>query len=119
MRLSQTGMLLIGLATAFAAVPATATAGGDDSESKCGNVSFQVSLDGAPGTHRMVGTFCRPKHDDEHTLQILIHGASHNRHYWDFPFMPRRYSYVRQANASGFATLAIDRLGTGDSDRPP
>jgi pimeloyl-ACP methyl ester carboxylesterase len=67
----------------------------------------------------MVGTFCRPKHDNENTLQVLIHGASLNRGYWDFPFMPQRYSYVRHANAAGFATLAIDRLGTGESDRPP
>jgi pimeloyl-ACP methyl ester carboxylesterase len=67
----------------------------------------------------MAGTLCRPKHDDEHTLQILIHGASYNRGYWDFPFMPQRYSYVRDANAAGFATLAVDRLGSGESDRPP
>jgi pimeloyl-ACP methyl ester carboxylesterase len=31
--------------------------------------------------------------------------------------MPQQYSYVRAANA-GFATLAVDRLGTGDCDRP-
>ena len=118
MQLSRMGMLLIGLATTFAAVPTTAAAGGNDGEVNCEDVSFQVSPDGVPGTYRMVGTLCQPKHHHEPTLQILIHGASYNRAYWDFPFMPQQYSYVRAANAAGFSTLAIDRLGTGDSDRP-
>ena len=120
MRVSRTGMLLISLATMFGAVPATAVAGGDDSEAKCGNVSFDVTLTGVPGSsYRMAGTLCRPRGEREKTLQILIHGASYNRHYWDFPYQPRKYSYVREANEAGFTTLAIDRLGTGDSDRPP
>jgi pimeloyl-ACP methyl ester carboxylesterase len=86
----------------------------------CSMVHFDVVLDeSAPDTDSIVGELCRPAQGHARTLQILLHGASFNRHYWDFPFRPRRYSYVRHANAAGFATLAVDRLGTGDSDRPP
>jgi pimeloyl-ACP methyl ester carboxylesterase len=49
----------------------------------------------------------------------LIHGASYNRGYWDFPYQSHHYSYVRHANHAGFATLALDRLGVGASDHPP
>jgi pimeloyl-ACP methyl ester carboxylesterase len=119
MRVSRTGMLVIGMATMFGAVPATAVAAGEDSEAKCGDVSFDVTVSALPGTQRMAGTICRPKHDQEKTLQILIHGASYNRQYWDFPFQPSRYSYTRAANDAGFTTIAVDRLGTGDSVRPP
>jgi pimeloyl-ACP methyl ester carboxylesterase len=89
-------------------------------DARCSTVHFDVVLDeSAPDTYSIVGELCRPALGGARTLQILLHGASFNRHYWDFPFRPRRYSYVRHANAAGFATLAVDRLGTGDSDRPP
>jgi pimeloyl-ACP methyl ester carboxylesterase len=91
---------------------------GDDE--RCARVTFQVSLDPSlPDVHSMVGDLCRPARGRARTLQILLHGASFNRGYWDFPLRPRRYSYVRHANAAGFGTLALDRLGTGESDRPP
>lgn len=87
---------------------------------RCSSVSFDVTLDPSlPDPFTIVGELCRPAQGRARTLQILLHGASFNRKYWDFPLRPRRYSYVRHANAAGFATLAIDRLGTGDSDRPP
>jgi pimeloyl-ACP methyl ester carboxylesterase len=35
------------------------------------------------------------------------------------PVKSGRYSYVRRAVAAGYATLAIDRLGAGDSTHPP
>jgi pimeloyl-ACP methyl ester carboxylesterase len=52
------------------------------------------------------------------TLQLLLHGGTYNRSYWDFPYDPARYSYVRAANAAGFSTLAIDRVGYGKSTHP-
>jgi pimeloyl-ACP methyl ester carboxylesterase len=86
---------------------------------RCVDVDFSVALDpSTPEEYRIAGELCVPTGRRAQTLQILIHGASYNRHYWDFPYRPRRYSYVRHANDSGYATLAIDRLGSGDSDRP-
>jgi pimeloyl-ACP methyl ester carboxylesterase len=110
-------VLLVGLAITCIAPPTTAA---EENDSDCAEVSFSVSLDGnTPAAYRIAAELCRPKRDRERTLQILIHGASYNRSYWDFPFMSRHYSYVRHANAAGFSTLAIDRLGSGASDRPP
>lgn len=53
------------------------------------------------------------------TVQLLVHGYSYDRYYWDFPYQPDTYSYVRASDRAGYATLAIDRLGDGHSTRPP
>ena len=65
---------------------------------------------------QIAGRLCVPS--GARIVQLLVHGYSWGRYYWDFPYEPERYSYVRAANAAGFATLAIDRLGVGDSSRP-
>lgn len=52
------------------------------------------------------------------TLQVLVHGWTYNRHYFDAPYKPDTYSYARAANRAGYATLAIDRLGAGCSLHP-
>ncbi|AIJ25562.1 hypothetical protein AMETH_5470 [Amycolatopsis methanolica 239] len=51
-------------------------------------------------------------------MQILVHGWSYARYYWDMPEQPDTYSYVRAANRRGYATLNIDRLGDGQSTHP-
>jgi len=86
----------------------------------CNEVSFSVTLDeSSPQSYQVSGELCLPRGRSADTLEILVHGASYNRSYWDFPFQPARYSFVRHANAAGFATLALDRLGSGESDHPP
>jgi pimeloyl-ACP methyl ester carboxylesterase len=52
-------------------------------------------------------------------LQVLVHGATYTHLYWDFPYLPETYSYVRWAERRSLATLAIDQLGAGESSRPP
>jgi hypothetical protein len=75
---------------------------GRGQESRCVDVDFSVALDpSTPEEYRIAGELCVPRGRRAQTLQILIHGASYNRHYWDFPHRPRRYSYVRHANDSG------------------
>ncbi|TDQ00622.1 alpha/beta fold hydrolase [Labedaea rhizosphaerae] len=59
------------------------------------------------------GRLCAPS--GATTIQVLVPGATYNSLYWDFPGGP---SYVHDANTSGYATLAIDRLGTGQSSHP-
>ncbi len=51
-------------------------------------------------------------------VQVLVHGGAYNHLYWDSPFQPDRYSYVRAATARGYATLNFDRLGYGQSAHP-
>jgi pimeloyl-ACP methyl ester carboxylesterase len=53
------------------------------------------------------------------TIQVLVPGYTYDRTYWDFPYRPDVYSYVRAAVDAGYAPLALDRLGTGASSRPP
>jgi pimeloyl-ACP methyl ester carboxylesterase len=52
-------------------------------------------------------------------LQILLHGAGYDHRYWDWPLDRETYSYVEHCRRTGHATLAIDRVGSGASSRPP
>lgn len=113
----QVRALLVGLSIACVAPSAAA---GDDDDPSCSSVTFSVFLDGStPPAYHIVGQLCRPRHGRADAVQVLVHGASYSKIYWDFPFQPQHYSYVLRATRAGFATLAIDRLGTGESDRPP
>jgi len=78
-------------------------------------VTLPVSLGGSSGP--VSGTLCSPP--AARVLQILIHGFSYNSSYWDVPYEPGTYSYVRRATDAGYATLAVDRLGDGQSWHPP
>ena len=78
-------------------------------------VSIPVHFKG--GTGQLAGTLAIPA-GGARTVQLLVHGYSYSRYYWDFPYEPETYSYARRANAAGYATLAIDRLGDGASSRP-
>src|SRR5437763_1293170 len=86
----------------------------------CRNVSVPVSLaEGLPNTYRIRGRLCLPAGPVPATVQVLLHGATYSGVYWDFPYQPERYSYVRAMVAAGYATLDIDRLGFGASSHPP
>ncbi|MGM1065487.1 alpha/beta hydrolase, partial [Saccharothrix sp. Mg75] len=61
------------------------------------------------------GTLCTPA-GGATTVQVLIPGATYNSSYWDFP--DGRHSFRAAQNAAGFATFAVDRLGTGRSSKP-
>ncbi|KAK8083010.1 hypothetical protein PG996_001791 [Apiospora saccharicola] len=50
-------------------------------------------------------------------LQVLTHGIGFDRSYRDFAFHDFEYSYVNHALDHGYATLAWDRLGLGESTR--
>ncbi|MFE5023365.1 alpha/beta hydrolase [Streptomyces sp. NPDC056656] len=67
----------------------------------------------------MAGWLTQPEAAKRNELQILLHGASYDHRYWDWPFAPQNYSYVRFATENHCATLAVDRIGSGMSSRPP
>lgn len=79
-------------------------------------VSIPVAFRG--GTGSLTGTLTVPA-GGARTAQLLVHGYSYARYYWDFPYQSNTYSYVRHATQAGYATLAIDRLGDGASTKPP
>lgn len=61
---------------------------------------------------------CMPADASRDTALVTVPGATYGHYYWDFPYQPEQYSFVRHATGAGFATLNVDRIGCGASDRP-
>jgi pimeloyl-ACP methyl ester carboxylesterase len=63
---------------------------------------------------------CQPEGRPSTSVQMLIHGITYTHKYWDIddPDGTERYSWETAATEAGYATLAIDRLGNGQSSRP-
>lgn len=66
----------------------------------------------------VVGQFCEPEAGAAKTLQVLVSGAGYGSTYWDFPYKPDTYSYMRSALRAGDAVFNFDRIGIGASDHP-
>ncbi|HEX5404435.1 MAG TPA: alpha/beta fold hydrolase [Pseudonocardiaceae bacterium] len=83
-------------------------------------MTIPVSLTGTgPTTDQLYGRLCTPP--GATALQVLLSGITYDHTYWDLPGSsadPTHYSYVAHANAAGFATLALDRIGIGRSSHP-
>jgi pimeloyl-ACP methyl ester carboxylesterase len=71
------------------------------------------------GPANVYAELCLPYGPTPETVQLLVHGSTYNHHYWDTPLNPERYSHVVAALEAGYATLNIDRIGTGLSTKPP
>ncbi|HEX8869176.1 MAG TPA: alpha/beta fold hydrolase [Lentzea sp.] len=83
---------------------------------ECSLTALPVS--GPSGTATMSGQLCTPTGADPSSIQLLVHGGTYNRAYWDMPGVPESYSYQRDMAREGRATFAVDRLGTGASTHP-
>jgi pimeloyl-ACP methyl ester carboxylesterase len=87
---------------------------------RCEETSFAVTLSPGDATvYDVFGVLCSRGSLEHKTIQIALHGATYGHLYWDFPFQPETYSYVRRATAAGYAVLNLDRIGSGQSDHPP
>ncbi|MGH3774756.1 MAG: alpha/beta hydrolase [Pseudonocardiaceae bacterium] len=83
----------------------------------CSEIDLPVSV---PTPRETVhGQLCMPAGSAPATVQLLIPGGTYNRVYWDFPYQPERYSYQLDMAGHGYATFAVDQLGTGQSSKPP
>lgn len=82
----------------------------------CRNVQVTTEISSGPVT--LYGRYCAPRAVRPQTLQLLVHGGTYTHSYWDFPGFDGAYSYVDVATNAGYATLAVDRLGYGNSTRP-
>jgi len=89
-------------------------------ELHCLETILPVALaDGGPITAQIAGTLCYAGDRVPRIVQLLVHGAGYDRHYWDWPVHNATYSYVNCATAWGYATFAFDRIGNGHSTHPP
>lgn len=100
---------------ALAIVGTPATADGTAGQS-CQDELVPVSLAaGEPATYVAYGRLCVPAGATPDTVQVLVAGITYDHTYWD---LPGANNYTAAANAAGFATFAVDRIGTGRSSHP-
>jgi len=113
--LASVAALLAMVLGAFApAQPAAAEA-----RLECSEHTLSVTLTpGATDTFNVVGTLCSQGPAAGKTVQLLLHGATYARYYWDLPYQAEHYSYVHAATKRGYATFNLDRIGNGASDHP-
>jgi pimeloyl-ACP methyl ester carboxylesterase len=99
--------------TSALARPTSASAGG----SGCAERPLRVSLaEASPAKWTVWGRLCGPGSD---VVEVLTHGITYSHTYWDWPYRPEVYSYVRRAGREGRTTFTYDRIGIGRSDHPP
>ncbi|MFI6792986.1 alpha/beta hydrolase [Nonomuraea sp. NPDC050383] len=104
---------------ALASIPVTSAPAAANAAPVCRSIGAKVAMtaDG-PADQRLAGTLCLPR-GHATTVQLLIPGGFYGQAYWRMRGDQRRPSYVETMTAAGYATLAIDRLGTGASSYPP
>jgi pimeloyl-ACP methyl ester carboxylesterase len=98
---------------ATSAAPAAAPSGAGCTVER---VAVRIAADD-PKTYGVQTWFCAPA--GARTAFVTVSGSTYHHGYWDFPYEPERYSFVRAATAAGFAVLNFDRIGVGESDHPP
>lgn len=80
-------------------------------------VHFRVGLAaGLPVRWQVTGHLYLPSGEPPGTVQVLVPGLTYDHRYWT---VPGRYDYARHMVSAGYAVLALDRIGTGTSSRPP
>jgi pimeloyl-ACP methyl ester carboxylesterase len=94
--------------------------GDPNSPARCEDIEFSVSLaDGNQIHYKVMGELCYRPPLRQRIVHVLVSGATYGHLYWDFPLDPNRYSYVKALTDAGYATLNLDRIGIGQSDKPP
>lgn len=105
---------------AVAASPAAVAHAGGLPALSCAAYTLPVRIaDPGPADQSMWGQLCYRGSQKPAAVQLLVHGATYNHLYWDFPYGDGYYSYVGAATAAGYATFNIDRIGDGNSSHPP
>lgn len=103
-----------------AVLPAAGAQAGGLPELTCTAYTLPVAItDPGPADQTMWGQLCYRGSREPATVQLLVHGATYNHLYWDFPYADGYYSYVDAATAAGYATFDVDRIGDGNSSHPP
>jgi pimeloyl-ACP methyl ester carboxylesterase len=115
-RLRQ-GLLSCLLALVLVLSSVAVNADGND-EFKVKRLDFSVTLSDG-NTYTIAGFLYYNGSYRNRPLQVLVHGGTYNHTYWDTPTINgHSYSYARFMAEHGYALLAIDQLGTGESSKP-
>lgn len=74
-----------------------------------------------PGRLKIHGKLCLPEHGSPKTVMLALHGITYTNSYWNAePPVDNAddYNFSSAMTGGGYAVLAIDRLGYGESSRP-
>jgi pimeloyl-ACP methyl ester carboxylesterase len=106
-----------------ALIPPAASTAQSTGGQTCQGARVRVTLaPAAPTRYMLAGWLCSRGRPDGKPVQILLSGLTYDHTYWDSPYQPPRYSYIDTAlQRPGNHTVVfnVDRIGVGDSDRPP
>lgn len=83
----------------------------------CRTVRVPVTVPNLTTPAQLTGDLCTPAPATTAVL-LLVGGGGENADYWNLPGLAGN-SLVDAATRQGYATLAVDRLGTGRSTLPP
>lgn len=110
-------LVAIGVPAAAQADESAQGDGGNSGGIRVQRLVFPVNAAG--GQYHAVGyMYCRGSCEGK-VLQVLQHGATYNHTYWDAPAINGvSYSYARYMAQRNYAVLALDQLGSGESDVP-
>ncbi|WP_437837817.1 alpha/beta hydrolase [Sorangium sp. So ce1153] len=111
--------VLFSATLAATALPANkAEASSSSQGTKVERLVFPVTLSDG-NTYEVVGYLYYRGHTKYRPLQVLVHGLTYTHEYWDIPSVGgRKYSYAEHMAREGYAVLALDMLGAGESSRP-
>lgn len=110
-------MWVIGASGLWLTPPAAVSRDIDEVPPQCEATQVAVSLSQVPGA-TLYGELCVRAGASPTAVQLLVHGATYNSYYNDWPDRPAYYSYVRQMTGAGYATFNVERLGYGRSTHP-
>jgi pimeloyl-ACP methyl ester carboxylesterase len=80
------------------------------------SVTVEVRLaPGEPRRWRVHGVLFLPDGPQPATVQLLVPGLTYDHRYWT---IPGEHNYAAHMVRAGYAVFALDRIGTGRSDRP-
>jgi pimeloyl-ACP methyl ester carboxylesterase len=119
-RLRVASIALALLVGATVAMGASGVLSPPDTKLHCQQTAVPVTLTPTDVTsYHVVGWLCARGPAQGKTVELLVSGLTYDHNYWDLPYQPDTYSYVRSVTSFGYATFNIDRIGVGSSDRPP
>jgi pimeloyl-ACP methyl ester carboxylesterase len=82
-------------------------------------ITQKVSLTGGgPADQTLSAVEYRPRHTRVKGIQVMIPGVTYDHRYFDLKTDRGWISQARKAAEDGWITVAVDRLGTGDSSSP-